>query len=122
MSLDESNYICRECSGRKVIEAHSLIGRICPSCHGRGRSDWIAHAMNGKNPYEPPEHQFLRTLVMRNIQSLVNEIHIQALELGISADVKVEFNDRLRYGPSQYNSIGAPIITQKLNKEEICIE
>ncbi len=97
MDFNESDYICKECYGRKVVDAHPIVGRVCPSCHGRGRSDWIAHAMGGKNPYEPPDHQFLHNLIMRNIQMLVNEINIQALELGIYADVSVEFKDRHKY-------------------------
>lgn len=114
--MDSNGYICKECEGRKIIKGYPIIDRICPVCHGRGRKDWITYAMGGKNPYEPPEHQFLYNLVMRNIQILVNEIHVQALELGISADVKVEFSDSHRYGPSQYqfNSIEAPTIKKLL--------
>jgi len=102
MSFDEPDYICRECHGRKIIDAHSIIlGRVCPTCNGRGRSDWIVHAMGTRNPYETPDDQFLHNLIMKNIQMLIHEIHIQALELGITADVSVEFRngDRFRYGP-----------------------
>jgi hypothetical protein len=107
--------ICRECGGRKIVRGHSIIDRICPVCHGRGRKDWITYAMGGKNPYEPPNYQFLHKLVMRNIQILVNEIHIQALELGISADVNVELNDRSGYiSQYQFNSIEAPTIKKLL--------
>ena len=99
MDFNEDDYICRECGGRKIVEGHSIIGRVCPVCHGQGRRDWIAHAMGGKNPYEPPDHQFLHNLVMRNIQILINEINIQALDLGISANVSVEFKNRSGCGP-----------------------
>lgn len=102
MNSDEPDYKCRECHGRKIIDANSIIlGRVCPICNGRGRSDWIVHAMGTRNPYEPPNDQFLHNLIMKNIQMLVHEIHMQALELGIFADVSVEFKDRhrYRYGP-----------------------
>jgi len=85
--------------GRKIVRGHSIIDRVCPACHGRGRKDWITYAMGEKNPYEPPDHQFLHNLVMRNIQILVSEIHMQALELGITADVSVEFKHRSGHGP-----------------------
>lgn len=100
MDFNEHNYICRECGGRKIVPAHSIISRVCPICNGQGRQDWITHAMGGRIPYEPPDHQFLHNLVMRNIQILVNEIRIQVLELGASADVSVEFKSRAGYGPN----------------------
>lgn len=108
MNFDEPDYICRECHGRKIVDTRCIIGRVCPLCNGQGRSDWITHAMGGENPYKPPELQFLHNLIMKNIQSLVNEIHMQALELGITADVKVEFEDRhkFRYGPEDITCDG----------------
>jgi len=111
MDFNEYDYICKECYGRKITDAHMMIEKVCPACNGKGKKDWISHARNERSPYEPPDHQFLHNLIMRNIQMLVNEIHIQALELGISAYVAVEFRTR--------SGINAePISIEKLSKME----
>jgi hypothetical protein len=114
MNFDEPDYICKECYGRKITDARIMIGRVCPACNGEGKKDWISHAMNERTPYEPPDHQFLHNLIMRNIQMLVNEIHIQALELEISADVSVEFKTINKYKYKSDNIKWGPLVNKKI--------
>ena len=117
MSLDKTGYICKECHGRKITDARIMIGRVCLACNGEGKKDWIAHAMGGRNPYEPPDHQFLHNLIMRNIQMLVNEIHIQALELEVSVEVSVGFKNRS--GKNKYkvdNIKWGPLVNKKIKR------
>ena len=88
-------YPCRQCSGSKMINYPIPIGRICPQCNGKGHTDWINNAMGNRPNYEPPDHQLLYDMVMRNVQFLITEIKQQGMQLGMIIDINIEmYNQR----------------------------
>ncbi len=114
MNFNETEYICRECSGRKIIHAPSIIQIICPSCNGRGRKDWVTYAMGGNNPYKPPEHQLLYNITQRNIQALVQEIKMQAAQIDQYINVSLKFENERDFSQMCMSEIYPPIKFPKI--------
>ena len=97
MHLHEANETCRRCGGQKVVEIPMSIGRICPQCNGKGHVDWVSYAMDSKRAYESPNEQLLYRIVMRNIQTLRQEIIDQGTQLGLVVDVALIMKDERQF-------------------------
>lgn len=96
MNLHEADEVCRCCRGEKVIEGPAAVGRICPQCSGKGYTDWVSHAMD-RRLREPPDHQLLYNITMKNIDILKNEILEQGRQIGMHVDIRLDMKNRHQF-------------------------